>query len=551
MSEPKLQLETFYQWEKSIPNQIFLRQPINGQWKEYTYKQAGDQIRKIASALVSLNLPPESKIAILSKNCAHWIMTDIAIWMAGHVAVPLYPTITSQTIKQIIEHSEASVIFVGKLDSYQEQKEGIPDSIQKISFPLYGVNEGLLWDDLLSKNEPIKENPVRGATDLMTISYTSGTTGKMKGAMFTFGAFAHAVHYALSDLDQYVQKLEHPKLFSFLPLSHVAERMVVEMSSIYRGATVSFAESLDTFGNNLASTRPIMFFGVPRIWAKFQEKILEKLPQKKLDVILKIPILNSLIKKKIQKGLGLIDAKICLSAAAPIPVDLVNWFKSSGITIREVSGMTENCGVTTGNLKKIKVGLVGHRIATTQMRISEEGEVQTKHEGTMLGYYKEPELTAESFTADGFLKTGDQGIVDDEGFLKITGRIKDLFKTDKGKYVAPSPIEMKLMTNPDIEQVCVVGMGIPQPIALTVLSEVGKSKSKESVADSLSKSLQDINPQIEHHERVMKAIVMKESWTIENGLMTPTLKVKRNEVEKIHLPNYPMWYTKEGMVVWE
>jgi long-chain acyl-CoA synthetase len=169
----------------------------------------------------------------------------------------------------------------------------------------------------------------------------------------------------------------------------------------------------------------------------------------------------------------------------------------------------------------------------------------------MIGYYKEPQLTADMFTSDGFLKTGDQGVVDAEGYLTITGRIKDLFKTDKGKYVAPSPIEMKLQANADIEQVCVVGMGIPQPIALTVLSEVGKKKSNDEIIASLTQSINEINPSLEHHERLMKAVIMKDVWSIENGLMTPTLKVKRNEVEKIHLPKYPAWYQRNGMVVWE
>ena len=551
MPEIKLPLEKFYEWEKSIPHQTFLRQPLNGKWREYTFQQAGNEIRRMASAINALNLPPKSKIALLSKNCAHWIMADIAIWMSGHVAVPLYPTIISHTIKQIMEHSESTVIFVGKLDNYAEQKDGIPNRVQKISFPFYGINEGLLRDDLLKKNEPVKENITRAADDLMTIAYTSGTTGKMKGAMITFISFASAIHYALTDLEKFVCSLNHPRLFSFLPLSHVAERMVVELLSIYRGGIVSFAESLDTFGKNLAEVKPELFFGVPRIWARFQEKVLEKMPQKKLDRLLKIPILNSIVKKKIQKALGMSEAKICLSAAAPIPVDLIKWFASLGIIIREVYGMTENCAISHANLKNIKVGTVGHPYSSIETRISDEGEIQTRHAATMVGYYKEPGLTAEMFTTDGFLKTGDQGSSDSDGYVTITGRIKDLFKTDKGKYVAPSPIEMKLMTNPDIEQVCVVGMGIPQPIALTVLSETGKQKSKENIIQSLSQSLNEINPQIEHHERLMKAVIMKENWTIENGLMTPTLKVKRNEVEKIHLPKYPMWYQKDGEVVWE
>lgn len=551
MSTLQLPLQSFYHWEKTIPNQVFLRQPLNGQWVEYSFQKAGEEIRRIAAGLKAMNLPPKSKIAVLSKNCAHWIMADIAIWMSGHIAIPLYPTITSNTIRQILEHSETAAIFVGKLDTYEEQRAGIPSGVQKISFPFYGINEGILWNDWLAQHNPMQETVLRDGSDLMTIAYTSGTTGMPKGAMITFNNFAFAVTVALDNLERNVAKLNHPKLFSYLPLSHVAERMVVELVAIYRGGIISFAETLESFGKNLADTQPHMFFGVPRIWAKFQEKILEKMPQKKLDTLLKIPIVNALVRKKIQKALGLAEAKINISAAAPIPADLLRWFKSLGITIREVYGMTENCAVSHANLEKIKIGTVGHPHRGIEVRLSDEGEIQTRHAANMLGYYKEPQLTAEMFTADGFLKTGDQGSVDSEGYLTITGRIKDLFKTDKGKYVSPSPIEMMLLANPDIEQVCVVGMGIPQPIALTVLSEAGKAKSNADIAKSLAQTLEEVNPQLEHHERLMKSVVMKNAWTIENGLMTPTLKVKRNEVEKIHMPKYPMWYQKDGMVVWE
>jgi long-chain acyl-CoA synthetase len=546
-----LPLEKFYHWEKTIPSRTFLRQPIKGQWVDFTYQKAGEEIRKIAAGLMALNLPPKSKIALLSKNCAHWIMADMAIWMAGHTAVPLYPTITAATINQILVHSESAAIFLGKLDDYAHQKSGIPDHVQRISFPMYGINEGFLWDNWLSNHQPIKEDINREGQDLITISYTSGTTGVPKGAMMTFDNFAYGIKIALDMLHKAIGLQPNPRFFSYLPLSHVAERMVVEMACIYEGGTISFADTLDSFGKNLSDTQPHLFFGVPRIWAKFQEKILEKMPQKKLNMLLKIPILNSIIRNKIKKGLGLAEASVCISAAAPIPVELILWFQSLGIIIREVYGMTENSAISHANLEKIKIGTVGHPYPGIESRISEEGEVQTRQAATMVGYYKEPQLTAEMFTEDGFLKTGDQGSVDSEGYLTITGRIKDLFKTDKGKYVAPAPIEMKLLANPDVEQVCVVGMGIPQPIALTVLSAFGKLKKRDELIASLSQTIKEVNPQIEHHERMVKAVIMKDGWSIENGLMTPTLKVKRNEVEKIHLPKYPMWYAKEGMVVWE
>jgi long-chain acyl-CoA synthetase len=544
-------LEKFYHWERTAPEKIFLRQPVQGDWKIYTYRQAGEEIRKIAMAIHALNLRPGSKIALLSKNCAHWIMADLAIWMSGNITVPLYPTVSADTIRLILDHSESAAIFVGKLDDYNSQKSGIPESVIKLTFPFYGVEDALQWDTLLEKNNPYPGEFIPGLQDLATITYTSGTTGIPKGVMMTFESLSYSASLAIDQIHQAVGIPKHPRLFSYLPLSHVAERMVIALFGLYEGGMISFAESLDTFGKNLADTQPNLFFGVPRIWAKFQEKILEKMPQRKLDRLINLPLVGMLVKKKIQKALGLSKSIINLSGAAPIPPELLLWYKKLGIVIREVYGMTENCALSHINLEKIKIGTVGTAWPGIETRISSEGEIQTRHPGTMLGYYKAPELTKEIFTEDGFLKTGDQGAVDNEGFLTITGRIKDLFKTDKGKYVAPAPIEMMLLKHADIEQVCVVGMGIPQPIALTVLSASGRTKPRETINAGIIDLLKGINPLLEHHERIEKAIIMNEGWTIENNLMTPTLKVKRNEVEKIHLPKYPTWYNRSGIVLWE
>ena len=543
-------LEKFYQWEKQIPDQTFLRQPVNGQWLEYSFKKTGDEIRRIAAYLKGLGLPEGAKIALLSKNCAHWIMADVAIWMAGYVSVPLYPTLTAASVQQILDHSESKVIFLGKLDDYAAQKAGIGNHIKKISFPLYGLSEGSGWDDILRSNQPLDADIIRDKDALATISYTSGTTGIPKGVMFTFAAVGNATLIAFEAIDREIGMPPHPRLFSYLPLSHIAERMIVEAGGLFYGAHISFVESLDVFGKNLADTQPDLFFGVPRIWARFHEKLLEKIPQKKLNFLLSIPILSKILKNKIKKNLGLTRA-LNVSGAAPIAVPLLHWFRSLDIVIHEVYGMTENSGVSHVNLTDEKVGTVGKPWPGVEIKLSDEGEILTRHSGMMSGYYKAPELTAEMMTSDGFIKTGDKGAIDAEGFMTITGRIKDLFKTDKGKYVAPGPIEARLLANSDIEQVCVVGMGIPQPIALTILSATGKSKSREAIIESLSHSLNQVNSVLESYEKLETAVVMKDTWTVENGLMTPTLKVKRNEVEKIHLPRYPQWYHEKGLVVWE
>ena len=545
---PSTPLHQFLKLEQELANEVYLRQPFNGKWKEWTWKQAGEEARRIAAALQTLHLPIGSHIAILSKNCAHWMMADIAIMMAGYVSVPIYATLSAHAIQPILEHSESKAIFVGKLDDYASQISGIPQGMLRISFDDYGIKEQYTWNDLISKHEPLQELNNPSQDDLMTIIYTSGTTGVSKGVMHTYGNFDRTLTKALPQL----QLPERSILFSYLPLSHIAERLAIEMNSFYCGSIISFAESIDTFAANVQEIQPQVFFAVPRLWGKFREGVLKKMPEKKLNLLLSIPIINNIVRKKIKQALGLSRATHVYSAAAPISVDLLKWFEKLGITIRQALGMTEDCVYAHFERPYArKIGSVGKPLEGMQVKITEEGELRVKTPSNTIGYYKEPQLTAELFDEDGYLKTGDMVEYDHDGFLFVIGRVKDQFKTDKGKYIAPTPIETKILANSDVENTCVVGTGIPQPMALIVLSETGKAKSKEEVIESLTATLNTINPMLEVHEKLEKAVIMKETWSIENGLLTPTLKVKRNQVEKLHQPFYPKWFEVNGKVIWE
>jgi long-chain acyl-CoA synthetase len=541
-------LEMFYKWEKTIPDNIYLSQPIDDEWNDYSYKKTGEEIRKMAAALKALNLPPKSNIAILSKNCAHWIMADLAIMMSGHVSVPLYPNLTADSIRQILEHSSSKVLFVGKLDGFENMKPGIPSDVRCISFPFYGPKEYEGWENFTDKHQPINEDVVREDQDLATIIYTSGTTGTPKGVMLKY----HALSFATTNALNVILLNNQTRFFSYLPLSHIAERFLIQMGSLYSGGHIFFAESLDKFPKNLQFARPTIFLAVPRIWTKFQQGILAKMPQKKLNLLLSIPILSSIVKKKIKKRLGLDQAEIMLSGAAPIPTSLIEWFEKVGIIIQEAYAMTENCCYSHVTLKKNrKIGSVGQALPHCDVKIGKDDEIIIKHEALMSGYYKDSALTAEAFTEDGYLRTGDTGEIDKDGFLKITGRVKDLFKTSKAKYVAPAPIELKLSTNSDVEQFCVVGSGLPQPIALAIVSESGKQKSSDELKESLAKTLEIVNERLDDHEVLKKIIIMKDAWTIENGLITPTLKVKRNVIDKTYSSKYEKWYEQNGAVVWD
>lgn len=542
-------LQKLYHWTEKKPDKTFLRQPFNGQWLHYSWKRVDDEVRRMAAYLRSLDLPPQSNIAIISKNCAHWIMSDLAIMMAGHVSVPLYPTIPADLIRYCLEHCDAKVAFIGKLDDWSKQKSGLPDHVKGISYPLWTEEGYENWDDIIAKTEPYKENYIPHPSDIATIIYTSGTTGLPKGVVQTVNAFSYAASWALTEMQDIT---DNERFFSYLPLSHIAERMLVEMGGLYSGATISFAESLELFPANLKDTRPSVFLAVPRIWTKFQMGILSKMPQSRLDILLKIPVVNGLIKKKIKQGLGLDQAKYLLTGAAPMPVVTMNWFEKIDFVICEAYAMTENCAYSHLTRKENRrPGFVGTPMPNCDAILSEEGEILVKSECTMLEYYREPEKTTESITEDGYLRTGDQGEIDELGFLKITGRVKDIFKTDKGKYVAPAPIELELSKNTFIEQVCVVGANLPQTMALVVLSEDGRKADKEALCKSLEDTMNEVNKTLDKHEKMKKVVIMKEEWTIDNNLMTPTLKVKRNVLEKLKTPFYEIWYKDPNTVVWE
>jgi long-chain acyl-CoA synthetase len=490
-------LAAFLYWEKKAPTSIFLKQPINGTIINYTYQSAGEEIRKIASAIKDFNFSERSHIALFSKNCAHWILSDLAIMMSGHISIPIYPTLNAKSVKQLLTHSESKAIIIGKLDDFSTQKKGIPN-IHKISVGLYGENEGILWEDIIKNKKTIEDIPTINSEDLHTIIYTSGTTGTPKGVMHTVGNFMISVTALITTL-------EIPKggrFFSYLPLAHVAERLLCT-GALVLGTQISFPESLQTFASDLEKTQPNYFFAVPRIYSKFQDKILEHIPQKKLTLLLKIPFINTLVKNKLKQKLGLKKASFIASAAAPIASSLIRWFETIGITIQQGFGMTEDCCVSHFNMPGAsKIGTVGKKLPNVTVKLSPEGEICIKNNCLMKGYFKAPEITASVFDEEGFLKTGDKGEYDHDGYLTITGRVKDQFKTDKGKYISPAPIELQLSKNTDIEQICIVGTGIPQPIALVTTSALGKAKPRAQLSQSLIDSLNDINLQLEKHDKI-------------------------------------------------
>ena len=543
-----------YKWEKQRPNDIWFVQPMNdGQIREITFKAAMDEARRMAAHLKSLNFPEKSNIALFSKNSAWWIMADLAIWMAGHVSVPLFPTLAADTIKQILDHSESKLIFVGKLDGFEAMKPGIPDDLPAISLPLSPQTPYQSWQQIVDKTEPLTEDVKRDPEEMATIVYTSGSTGKPKGVMLGFGPMAHCV----SAVQELITIDKNDRVLSYLPLAHVFERFLVETSTLIFGVKVYFAQSLDTFVNDLNRARPTVFASVPRLWLKFQLGVFQKMSPNVLRVLLRLPVIRGIISKKVLGGLGLDQVRYAISGSAPIPAELIAWYRKLGLELLEAYGMSENfCYSHCNRPGDVKVGTVGAPQDNVQCRISEQGEILVKSPGSMMGYYKEPELTKNAFTDDGFLKTGDRGKIDNRGRLRITGRVKELFKTSKGKYVAPAPIENKILRSNIIEMACVSGSGQPAPYAMIVLSESARAEAKDSskrngLAQQLDSYRKEINSQLDHHEHLKMMVVIAEEWTIENGKLTPTMKLKRNAIETAYEKNVDGWYKANQAVVWQ
>jgi len=550
----KLPLDMVYHWEKAKANSVYMTQPIgDGKTVDYTWGRAVDEARRMASYLKSLNLPEKSRIGLISKNCAHWIMTDWAIWMAGHISVPLYPTLNADTVNYILNHAECEVVFVGKLDDWDMMKPGVPESVRCISFPLSPPNDFETWDDIVAKYPPLEENVQRDADELATIVYTSGSTGKPKGVMLSFYNMAYAAEGGMEVRGVSSEE----RMLSYLPLAHVFERTFVELASLYAGFHLYFAESLDTFVQDLQRAQPTLFLSVPRLWVKFQHGVLQKLPKKKLDRLLKIPVVNKLIKKKILKGLGLDKVKLAGSGSAPLASDVLDWYRNLGLELLEGYGMSENFAYShMSKPGRSRTGYVGESAPGVETRISPEGEIQIKSPATMMGYYKDEEKTRETFTEDGFLKTGDKGEIDEMGRLKITGRIKEIFKTSKGKYIAPAPIENRLMSHDAIEMVCVSGANQTQPHALVMLAEESRPKMadeafRKEIEESFKKLIADVNKTVDPHEQLAFITVMSDEWSIENSFLTPTMKLKRNVVEDAYQEQVESWYAQRQPVIWQ
>ena len=545
----------FYRWEKEKANDPFLRQPFGDNWFEYTWAEAGLMARKIASAIDSYNLPEKSHIGLISKNCREWVIADLAIMMSGHISVPFFPTLKSYELENLIDFGEVKLLFAGKLENWEEQSKGVND-IPVISFPNYknhsAIPNSTNWNDLLNRFEPKIDNYHPKLKDIWTIVFTSGTTGDPKGVVIDY----NTIYLTKDIIENKVNPLAvnrdgNNTLLSYLPLNHIFERVVIESSCLRYGGTMSFVESLDSFGKNLADVQPTTFAGVPRIYNKFREKVLEKMSQKKLNTLLKIPIISKIVKNKIKKSLGWSRAGAIVSGAAFLPQEIIDWYGKLDVNILNGYGMTENCCVCSylDTKSRSGKGSVGLPWDMVEVKIGDDGSILNKGPFLLKEYFKNKEYTDEVLV-DGWFNTGDKGYIDENGFLHITGRVKDIFKTSKGKYIEPHLIEEKFEKSNLFQQLCVVGLGLSQPILLGVPNEISKL-NKDETTEKMNNFLERINSSMDSYKKIKKVVFLKDEWTPENDLTTPTLKIKRAKIDEEFAKNYESWYNNENVIIWQ
>ncbi|MGQ0542454.1 MAG: AMP-dependent synthetase/ligase [Blastocatellia bacterium] len=554
-------------------------------WTNISSDAMLSRIEEVALGLYSLGLRKGDRAAILAPNSPFWTFADAGCQFAGIIDVPIYTTLAPASIAYILNDSEAKVLFISDRAAYERIAEAIPDcaSLEKVIFFDYenvSVENSISFDALLAAGSELRsKNPELinelknniDSADVATLIYTSGTTGEPKGVMLTHDNIISNVIDAGEKYDFSV----HDICISVLPLSHIFERSAMYLY-IYNGMSVYYAESVEKVPDNLAEVRPTIFVGVPRIFEKVYAKaklksaqaggIKEKMfdwaievakdfalrNEQKLPVgfVLRIKhgIADRLVYLKLRDFFGG-RLRACITGGAALSDDIYLIFTGAGISIMQGYGLTETSPViSSNNPTNFRLGTVGMPIRNTQVRIAADGEIEATGPGVMLGYYKKEQATRDAFTDDGWFRTGDIGVIDDDGFLRITDRKKELFKTSGGKYIAPSPIEQMIRASRFVNQVVLVGNERKFPAALIVPNfEMLESYSKlknlnlrtpeefcrnPRIIDLIERQIAAATGGLAKFETVKKVALLENEMTVEGGELTPTLKVKRRVVDE-------------------
>ena len=512
-------------WAASQPEQVWMRDLSESGATEYTWGAAVAEIDRVA-AWLEAEFGQGERMALLSRNRAHWIMADMGIIHSGNVTVPLFTTHAQATAEYILSFTDTKVLFLGETENWLSVKEVLPEGCVLITLP--GVDCDLphtKWEDLVAAAPTEAPSYKPGPDDVVSLVFTSGTTGLPKGVIQT-----HATNLIPMRRCQYLfTQREQPRWFSYLPLSHIAERQIVEFSSINTGGEIWFNESLETLARDLPQCRPHIFFGPPRVWEQLRQSITAKFGGAEA-LAAAIAADQAGVQALVRGALGMDEVEYCLTAAAPTPPSLIEWWDEVGVKLCEGFGQTEAMGLIITDPKDRRIGSIGRPAGEVEVKIGDNDELLIKAEGCTPGYYNRPEKTAELWQ-NGWLHTGDKVRIDDDGFIFITGRVKDYFKTIQGKFVAPPPIEGLFADNPHSEQQCLLGRGYSKTVMVTVLNEPARALPKETVEAAALATVDAINGEIEKHARIGAVIFSSEPWTIENEILTPTMKIRREQIE--------------------
>lgn len=512
-------------WAQCCPERVWLKDLTPDGAREYAWGAARDEVNAAASALEG-RFGHGCRMVLLSRNRAHWFMADLAVIASGNISIGMFTTLPPGTARYVLDFAEARVMFVGEAPNWDKVRKILPDGITLVSLPGVELEEPhLRWEDLVAEGRGSRAHFQPRPDDVMSLVFTSGTTGQPKGVIQTHQSNLLPIRR----FREAFGTRDRARHFSYLPLSHIGERQIVEFSSLEGCGEVSFNQGLDTLASDLSRTRPHMFFGPPRVWEQLRQAVTarfggEAALQKALDQDAEG------MGKLILAGLGLDQVEYCLVAAAPSPPALIHWWDRLGLTLMEGFGQTEAMGVFANSHAGRKVGSVGKPIGEVEYRIAEDGELLVRMAGCTPGYYRDPVRTAE-LLRDGWLHTGDKARVDEEGYVYLTGRVKDYFKTIQGKYVAPPPIEGEFARNPWTEQHCLLGRGMSRTVMVAVLNEEGRGADPAALEASILETVEEINAGLEKHARIGAVILSDETWTPDNEILTPTLKVRREQVE--------------------
>ncbi|GAB3658766.1 AMP-dependent synthetase/ligase [Ramlibacter alkalitolerans] len=570
---------------------VWMRQKELGIWRSWTWERTGQAVREIAGGLVALGFQPHDTASILSNTVVEWVLADLAVLSCGGVANGIYPTDAPAQVHYLCEDSGTSILFVEddeQLDKALEVRDRLPrlrrivvfdmDGLRDLHDPLVISLDELrhLGREVLARDAGAVEARVRAVRpeDLAILVYTSGTTGKPKGAMHSHGALA----YTVRGYNTLIARSEADECMCFLPLCHIAERMGGEYFSLYTGARLNFVENPETVPENVREIQPTVLTAVPRVWEKFYSGVTialkeagrlqqgayawaigtgQRVAQKVLAgepvgplLKLQFAAADLLVLANVRRMIGIARARFLVTGAAPISPELVRWYLALGVPMLEVWGMTETCGAATGMPPtRIKPGSIGPAAGYNAVRIAPgTGEIQVKGPNVFRGYLNQPQKTAETFTADGWLRTGDVGSIDADGFLRITDRMKDIIITAGGKNVTPSEFENELKFSPYITDAVLIGDRRPYLSAIVMIDQENVEKYAQDhdvpfsnyasltrapeVQALIQSEIDRVNRNFARVEQVRRFFLLDTQLSAEDEELTPTMKLKRSLVQR-------------------